>query len=101
MYHEHFDTLARWAVSSLTRRRSLAALGSAALTATVTTPLTAARRKKRKKCRKKIKRTIRRTCGQQVGECEAGFLATGDPDLVPCCNLLATCDFTAFFECAS
>lgn len=91
-------------VVALTRRRSLAALGGAALTAALIAP----RHVKAGKAGKKAKKKVKKTCKRQDNQCAAFFtdLCEADPcepealeAALACCAILRTCDAGEFMAC--
>jgi hypothetical protein len=100
MTQHHFGVFTRHAAHALDRRRSLAAIGTAALTACVARPSAATGAKDGKKVKKKCKR--------QDGACREfvfdNCANAGDPLLcvellTPCCQFLGRCQAAAFFTC--
>jgi hypothetical protein len=108
MDHVAFDALTRDAVGGVSRRRSLRMLGAAGVAATFAVPFAANAKKKGKKKHKSQKRCpppVDR-CAPQVGPCTEVFTIAcgGNPDcqdLIACCAVLATCDFSGFINCQS
>jgi hypothetical protein len=109
-----FDGFARRAAAEVSRRASLAALGTTGLAAVLAGPFTAEAKKGRKKDKKKKKcpeclecpAPVQATdlCPTQVAPCTA--IMTIDcgkqpicPDLIACCSFLGTCDVNGFFVC--
>jgi hypothetical protein len=90
--------------ASLTRRRSLAAFGGAALAAAVSQAQIAQAGKAGKTAKKRVKRTCQRQDGQcaaffedlcEVDECEPEAIDAA----LACCAILRSCDAGAFMAC--
>lgn len=90
--------------TSVTRRASLTAPGAAGL-AGLLGPLPAASANPGET--KKARRKAKKKCKNQVNQCldNVSALCNGDEGclstLPACCPILADCNFTAFFACAS
>lgn len=86
---------------ALTRRTSLAALGTSGLAALLGPLGTDVKKNKSKKANKKAKKK----CQAQVGRCLTFFDVDceGDPDCLAdaqlCCPITSSCDIVAFFTC--
>lgn len=96
------DHMARRAAGGMTRRGSVLALGGGTLAALAAVPEAEAGRKQGRKCRRKARKKARRICRRQIAQCEASFREANPPDLderLPCCALLANCDYEEFFAC--
>ncbi|MFN8674988.1 MAG: hypothetical protein U0Z70_01295 [Thermomicrobiales bacterium] len=78
-------------ISGLSRRGSLLALGAVGISALTPRP-TMAKKKANSRCRK------------QVGACKSSVTTVCDgancAAVAACCDLLSTCNFTAFAACA-
>jgi hypothetical protein len=92
------------ATTALTRRRSLATLGGAALAAALSTSRPAEAAKAGKKAKKRVKKT----CQRQDGQCAAFFTELCEEDpcepealeaALACCAILRTCDAGDFMAC--
>jgi hypothetical protein len=97
-----FDGVIRRTTNAMSRRASVFALGSVALSGLTGTSVRAG--KKGKKCNKKIDKT----CKKQKGVCEASMEAFCEGQVEPaecqqacrpCCATLATCNAGASTEC--
>jgi hypothetical protein len=93
MHAPSIDDLALRAATAVTRRRSLLALGGAALAANVAsrTGLTAQDKDKQKA--KKAKKKARQRCNQQKAQCRAA--GGGDFAMFGCCESCYADDFLA------
>jgi hypothetical protein len=98
MHAQTFDTLTRQTASSVSRRRSLLALGGAAVAGALAAPMLALASKDSKKAKKKKKKK----CNGQIGQCEDFFTdlcANPDAECEPdelaaarfCCSQLKNC----------
>ena len=99
---QSIDDAAR--AAALTRRRSLAALGGAALAAALVTP----RQVEARKAGKKAKQRVKKTCRRQDGQCAAFFAKLCEeiecePEAIDaalaCCAILRSCDAGKFMAC--
>src|SRR5687768_12943979 len=90
--------------AALTRRRSLAAFGGAALAAAVSQAQIAQAGKAGKKAKKRVKKT----CQRQDGQCAAFFTelcekSPCEPEAIDaalaCCAILRSCDAGDFMAC--
>jgi len=101
-----FDAIARRTADSVSRRRSLLALGGAALGASLGAPLAATAKKGRKG-----KNNGKDKCKAQVGKCQDGIanlclaiFEEDSPECVdafsPCCRFLQNCETAQAFACA-
>jgi len=105
-----FDAIARRTADSVSRRRSLLALGGAALAASLALPQ-AATAKQNRKGKGKNNNNGKDRCKAQVGKCQDGIaslcLAIFEEDspectelFSPCCRFLQNCETAQAFACA-
>lgn len=112
MHPKNLDAVAWEAARAISRRDSLARMGSAGLALAAFgagAARDAAIAGKRKNGRKRARTKVKRTCRKQVGDCQqavdAGCAALGaDPELcrgllLSCCDPLAACDAGASYAC--
>jgi hypothetical protein len=116
MHEQSFNSISRRAAAVITRRTSLATLGTAGFALTLAAPFTADAKKRKKsakngkkdtkQCKKELAActTQAKQCAAQVDQCTAIFegVCGGDPacaDQIACCSHLASCDAHAFFAC--
>jgi hypothetical protein len=96
MHAQTFDTLIRQTAGSISRRRSLLTLGSAAVAGALAAPTLAQASKDSKKAKKKKK------CNGQIGQCDQFFIdlcANPDAECEPdelaaarfCCSQMRDC----------
>ncbi len=78
-------------LSNLSRRASLLSLGALGVSAVMPQKSTA-------------KKKANSRCKKQVGQCQSSILAvctgTNCPAAIACCDLLKSCNFSAFASCA-
>lgn len=89
------------AFDSVTRRASLAVLGTSGLATLLQADVAAAKKKRGKK----KKGDVNKLCKPQVAQCEAIFTPQcgGDPECLAvvdqCCPLIGTCNFAGMIDC--
>jgi hypothetical protein len=107
MNEQHIDALFQRA-AGLSRRGSLAALGSAGLAVLAGPSITTAK-KPGKKAKRRARKKGEQKCKKQVDQCVAVFedlcTTVEDPEaceaqFIPCCPLFAQCKVDAFIDCA-
>jgi hypothetical protein len=92
-----FDVVTRRAAEVVSRRRSIIAMGGAALAAAISNPLETEAGKSGKKSKKRCKR--------QKQQCRSFYegLCQGDPfceeRYFACCEFLASCNASAYLQC--
>lgn len=95
-----FDTFTRHAAGRVSRRASLAPLGTVGLAA-LASPISTEAKKQKKGAGKKAKQK----CQKQVGQCTTFLdpLCEDDPDCLAlvqeCCAFAGSCDVDGFFDC--